>query len=597
MHPGPLGLRNAGAQSCWPRLPIGHSLGVRSQGDVELPLLARLRHKHALAALAGVFAILAAPSHAIAANGGTVSPIDTSQAGGAAPSAPVTSHTKPSPKPSAASAPRILHVVCVPAASCGGNPHQVTSGGRLEITGTGISAGMVVVFPRPRGARTARALISSLHHSSLGLVVAVPRSAATGKIYVAIGARRSKSYGPISIVGYKLHPPAPVAPKPAPTAPAPLAPTQPVAGSPFSGQGMWIWYVSQSDGGNLASIVAQAKAAGVTTVFIKSSDGSSNYWSQFSPTLVQTLHANGLKACAWQFVYGSYPTAEADLGAEAVANGADCLVIDAESAYEGRYASAQAYIDELRAKVGSSYPLGLASFPYVYYHESLPYSVFLGPGGAQYNAPQMYWKDIGTSVDTVYANTWISNRVYGRPIFPLGQTYSNPSPSDILRFREEAVDYGASGWSFWDWQETPTSIWAALASPLAPLTSVTPNATWPSLANGSRGDQVLWMQEHLAAAIPSQATSGIFDAATAANLASFQTSHGLPATGTTTAATWGALLTLTPVTVNWTGTTPSSSGSGSTTTSPPPAVTTTTTTATASSMSTSSITTVGASGA
>ncbi len=76
----------------------------------------------------------------------------------------------------------------------------------------------------------------------------------------------------------------------------------------------------------------------------------------------------------------------------------------------------------------------------------------------------------------------------------------------------------------------------------------------------TNGDQVLWMQEHLAAAIPSQATTGIFDATTAANLESFQTSHGLPATGTTTAATWQALLALTPIAVDWAGTGPSSTG-------------------------------------
>ena len=86
---------------------------------------------------------------------------------------------------------------------------------------------------------------------------------------------------------------------------------------------------------------------------------------------------------------------------------------------------------------------------------SFPYSVFLGPNGAQFNAPQMYWKDIGNSVDTAYANTYISNRVYGRPIYPLGQTYSHPSNAELVRFREEAVDYGATGLSWWDWQETP----------------------------------------------------------------------------------------------------------------------------------------------
>ena len=278
--------------------------------------------------------------------------------------------------------------------------------------------------------------------------------------------RHTSSYGPIYVFRHALHPP----PLPAPPFNAGAA-----GGTAFSGQGMWIWYVSDSDGGSIASIVAQAHAAQVSTLFIKSSDGASNYWSQFSPQLVAELHANGLKVCAWQYVYGTNPAGEAELGARAVANGADCLVIDAESEYEGHYAAAQTYIADLRAKVGPAYPLGLASFPYVSYHPSFPYSVFLGPNGAQYNAPQMYWKDIGTSVDTVYANTYIANRIYGRPIFPLGQTYGGVSSAELLRFREEAVDYGATGVSFWDWQETPAALWTTLAAPLAPLTSVTPN--------------------------------------------------------------------------------------------------------------------------
>ena len=58
--------------------------------------------------------------------------------------------------------------------------------------------------------------------------------------------------------------------------------------------------------------------------------------------------------------------------------------------------------------------MALAGFPYVDYHPGFPYSVFLGPGGAQYNTPQMYWMDIGTSVNTVYAHTYAYNRVYQR---------------------------------------------------------------------------------------------------------------------------------------------------------------------------------------
>ena len=82
--------------------------------------------------------------------------------------------------------------------------------------------------------------------------------------------------------------------------------------------------------------------------------------------------------------------------------GADCVVIDAESELKGRYAQAQAYMRRLRARVGPDYPLGLTSFPYVHYHPTFPYSVFLGPGGAQFNVPQMYWKTIGVSVDRIF---------------------------------------------------------------------------------------------------------------------------------------------------------------------------------------------------
>jgi peptidoglycan hydrolase-like protein with peptidoglycan-binding domain len=479
-------------------------------------------------------------------------------AGGTAPAGTPTAPTVTGPSSAGITSPRtsvvrIVHATCVPAAKCSVLPHEVSVHGTLLVEGFGLRAGMVVAFPSAPGARISRASPGSrLRHASVGLVVTVPISAHSGKITVLLaGARRTSSYGPITVVRHALHPPPPKHPPPTPATVGAVGP------SGFEGQGMWIWYLSQSNGGSIAAIAAQAHAAGVGTVYVKSSDGSTNYWSQFSPQLVAELHAQGLRVCAWQYVYGAGPTGEASLGAKAVASGADCLVIDAEAEYEGRYAAAQTYINALRAKIGPAYPLGLASFPYVSYHPAFPYSVFLGPNGAQYNAPQMYWKDIGISVDTVYANTYIANRIYGRPIFPLGQTYGGVSPSDLLRFREEAVDYGATGTSFWDWQETPASGWRTLAAPLTPLTSVTPNATSPELSSGAKGDQVLWMQEHLATAVPAQETTGTFGAQTTSDLRAFQAAHAIPASGRTDAATWAALLALPPVTVNWTGHGPS----------------------------------------
>src|SRR5437763_12127716 len=142
---------------------------------------------------------------------------------------------------------------------------------------------------------------------------------------------------------------------------------------------MWIWYVSKANGGDLGAVAQQAKAHGITTVFVKSGDGGS-YWSQFNPGLVNTLRAAGLHVCAWQYVYGRDPSAEAAVATRAVTEGgAECFVIDAEAEYEGEYAAAQTYVSKLRTAVGAEFPIGLAGFPYVDYHPSFPYSVFLGP--------------------------------------------------------------------------------------------------------------------------------------------------------------------------------------------------------------------------
>jgi hypothetical protein len=315
------------------------------------------------------------------------------------------------------------------------------------------------------------------------------------------------------------------------------------------GRSMWIWYLARSDGGSVPVIISRAHAAGVDTLIIKSSDGA-NYWSQFSPGLVRELRAGGLHVCAWQYVYGTNPVGEADMGARAVEAGAQCLIIDAEAEYEGRYASAQTYLHELRHQIGDSYPLGLASFPYVDYHPAFPYSVFLGSRGAQFDMPQMYWRDIGHSVGNVFRHTYTENRIYRRPLYPLGQTYGSPSVEEVELFRGLAVRYGAPGISWWDYAWTSAAgLWPVISGLYTPAGA--PPLGYPALGPGAKGDQVLWLQEHLAREFPAQLRTGLFGPQTLGLLRAFQARHGLIATGSTDPATWQALLRLAPVEPDW----------------------------------------------
>jgi Putative peptidoglycan binding domain len=422
--------------------------------------------------------------------------------------------------PATASArPHLTSIRCY--RSCVGK--TVTQGGRVEIRGSGMGSGTRAVFPI--GGKKTRSA-KGVWLGKGRLKARVPGNARSGGVYVV-----TKSGQKSNSVKLK------VARSSGGSSPPPPTPT----GTAFDGSGMWIWHVSNSDGGSVPAMINRAQSHGVTTLFIKSSDGT-RFWSQFSPALVAALHAGGLRVCGWQYVYGNSPTGEADLGALAKSNGADCLVIDAESQYEGKYGSARTYVSRLRSKVGDAYPVGLAGFPYVDYHPAFPYSVFLGPRGAQFNVPQVYWKEIGGGVDAVMNHTYRFNRPYGRPIAPLGQLYHSPSRSDILRFRQIAAAQGASGLSWWDWEEASSASWNAIGAQLGPFSGPAPATDYATLGTGGRGDLILWAQQHLRAAGESVPTDGKYGSSTTSAVRHFQSSHGLSVNGKVDTPTWKALL-------------------------------------------------------
>ncbi len=407
----------------------------------------------------------------------------------------------------------------------------VTTGQLVNLRGRRLYRNMRVSFRWSRGAIATR-----LRRSNAGWVARVPAGVPSGTIKVSVRDRAGRRSNTLKLKVVR-------------SAAAPFAAT-PLGALPsqFAGHGMWVWELPKTEGGDLDKIIARAKATGVQTLYIKGADGT-NTWAQFTPALIERLHAAGLRACAWQFVYGNEPTGEANAAIAAIRRGADCFVIDAESRYEGRYSAAQRYVTALRAAVGPSYPLALTSFPYVDYHPWLPYSVFLS--AVQANLPQVYWKDIGTTVDAASAHTFAHNRVYQRPIAPIGQTYQAPAASQLRRFRAVWSAYGSGGLSWWVWQQTSDSAWSVLAE-AAPAPAVLDDPGWPALAQGARGDQVIWLQQHLQAFNPAIAVDGRLHSNDVAALQAFQTSRGLPPTGQTDAATWQALLKLAPVAVDWT---------------------------------------------
>jgi len=232
------------------------------------------------------------------------------------------------------------------------------------------------------------------------------------------------------------------------------------AGQPLTGAGMWVWYVPSSLSGK-NKMISDLHKSGIKTVFVKSGDGT-HVWKQFSQGLVEQLQLAGIHVCAWHYVYGDKPVQEALVSAYAYQQGAECFVVDAEAEYANKSKQAAAYMTELRKRTSIKWLVGLSSFPYTRYHEDFPYAAFLAPGRASVNLPQMYWHEIGRSPERIVADTYKDNLRFGRPVYPIGQTWQNPRPQEIQRFQAAVQKAGARGWSWWDWGSTNQQSWQAL---------------------------------------------------------------------------------------------------------------------------------------
>ena len=152
-------------------------------------------------------------------------------------------------------APRLTGLRCVPATAHGCRTAvRVMVGRQIQLRGRGLKASMRVTFRWPKGA-----LATKLRRSPAGWTVAVPAGTAAGKVGVTVRDRagRRSNKRSIFVVAPPLRPSATTLPGELPAV--------------LRGDGMWIWQLPKSDGGNLDAIAARAAAAGMQTVLDRKS--------------------------------------------------------------------------------------------------------------------------------------------------------------------------------------------------------------------------------------------------------------------------------------------------------------------------------------
>ena len=261
---------------------------------------------------------------------------------------------------------------------------------------------------------------------------------------------------------------APAAPATPAPAPAPAKKWLP------SGKGMWIYLPDKTESGNVAAIVAKAKATGLTHLWVRM--GSA--WDGFNvipfvDRLLPAAHAAGIRVIGWDFPKLEPLEADVERALTMIGHTApgghriDAFSADIETRAEGTRLSAEAvrsYGSKLRAGAGADYPL-IATVPRPSKERSFfPYADVV----ADYDAiaPMVYWLDRQPDTDVAGALRDLAR--FGKPVYPVGQAYDGspeggrrgvPPPDELNRFMTTAHKHGAAGVSFWSWQHANQPAW------------------------------------------------------------------------------------------------------------------------------------------
>jgi hypothetical protein len=239
---------------------------------------------------------------------------------------------------------------------------------------------------------------------------------------------------------------------------------------------MWIYEPEKTEGGDVAAIVAKARAAGLSHLYVRTGSSWDGFYAgPFLDKLLPAAHEANLLVYGWDFPrLISWPEdvkrAEAAINHRAPGkHSIDGFSADIETRSEGTAISAQAAADygrALRAAVGANFPL-IATVPRPSPAFSYPYAEVVASFDAI--APMVYW--LNRQPDTDVSGALRDLAQYGKPVFPVGQAYDGapeggragvPPPEELWRFMRVGQANGAQGVSFWSWQAANAKAWAAI---------------------------------------------------------------------------------------------------------------------------------------
>jgi hypothetical protein len=241
---------------------------------------------------------------------------------------------------------------------------------------------------------------------------------------------------------------------------------------------MFIYEPEHTEFGNIEVIIGRARDVGLSHLWVRTGSTWDGFnVAPFLDALLPKAHAAGLKVFGWDFprlLDSKVDVARATAAITFKASDGsqlDGFGADIETASEGTQLSgpkAREYGDRLRWAVGPSYPLiAVVPRPSPEQHGAYPYADVVARFDAI--APMVYW--LNRQPDSDVAGAMRDLATFNKPIFPIGQAYDGaaeggrkgvPPRAELVAFMDVAARHGASGVSFWVWQQANQETWSAI---------------------------------------------------------------------------------------------------------------------------------------
>lgn len=271
----------------------------------------------------------------------------------------------------------------------------------------------------------------------------------------------------------------------------------------LQGKGMYIWQVQKCDGGDPACLVALARAAQITHVIFKLTDGVYDFplpsqdpggqYELMTDRAIRAFQQAGIAVWALTHTQGANPEMEAHRSASRVLRWhLDGLVVNPQSQYIGQHDKARLFMATLRQDLGSDPEQRQVAFSLFRNPDSLdpadwpaarrfPIDEFVAQ--CDLLMPQVYWiaRDGGDPAGTLRENyAQYARRYPDKPYVPSGAAFGerygtvgwSATPAQVELFLSQVRALNLPAANFWSWQHarndagnpvyTGTQLWDAV---------------------------------------------------------------------------------------------------------------------------------------